>query len=142
MAPEDSAKLSLVAHPAIKCNLDEGPIGCLHQSLGEIQPPSSNVLRWRYAYACLKGSEEVAQAQVDEFCEVLCLDRVAQFVVDIGGHPFNLPRGEAAASTIVRGSYDPRPEQRGCAQEVFPRSCSIDVEGSSGAFDQTDHGRT
>src|ERR1700730_12772920 len=101
MAPEDSAKMSLVAQPAISRNLDEGPVGCLHQSLGENHPPSPDVIRRRHAHACLKRSEEVAQAQMDEFCEVLCLDRIAQFVVDIGGHAFNLPRGEAAASAIV-----------------------------------------
>src|ERR1700736_6451941 len=113
MAPEDSAKMSLVAHPAINRNLDERPVGCLHQSLGEVQPPSPDVLRRRYAYACLKGSEEVTQAQTNDVCEVLCLDGVAQVVIDIGGHPFNLPRGEAAASAIVlarRRWYNPRPE--------------------------------
>src|ERR1700730_15422666 len=101
MAPEDSAKMSLVAKPEISRNSAAGPVGSSHQSVGAYQPPSPDVIRRRHAHACLKRSEEVAQAQMDEFCEVLCLDRIAQFVVDIGGHAFNLPRGEAAASAIV-----------------------------------------
>ena len=87
--------MSLVVHSAVKSDPRKRLSGVQHEDLGVAYPPYFDIGEGRLTETHSECAKEVAEAELHDSGEVRNAEAEANIRLDVSGHTFCLPGGEA-----------------------------------------------